>query len=370
MLDVLSEYYSELAPLDSLLADDTISEIMVNGPDQIYIEVSGRLKESAVKFESKEELVRVIRLLGEKVGRKVDAASPVLDAHMMDGSRVNAVLEPVSVGRPTLTIRKFSRHPLTAEYMLKSGSLTPAALGFLQAAVESRMNIVVMGAASTGKTTLLNILSGFIGDEERIVTIEDTAEMQLKQRHVVKLEARKRPEEGETEVDIRDLVINALRMRPDRIIVGEVRDGEAMDMLQAMNTGHDGSMTTLHANSPRDAITRLETMALMSSLNVPLVSVRRQIASAIQLFVQVARLRDGSRRVIKIVEIHGMEGEVVTTQDIFEFTATGTDSHGRIQGALEPRSVRPRLLVKMAEAGVAYPAAVAAIWPRTASGKR
>ena len=358
-----SDYYRELAPLDTLLADDTVSEIMVNGPNRVYAEVAGKITKSHVRFNNDEALLRVIRLLGEKVGRQVSSAAPLLDARMLDGSRANAVLEPVSVGGATLTILKFSRYPLTASDMLASGTLSPAALGFLQAAVQSHLNIVILGAAGSGKTTLLNMLSGFIGDQERIVTIEDTAEMQLHQQHVVKLESRRKPQPGEETVEIRDLVINAMRMRPDRLIVGECRGGETLDMLQAMNTGHDGSMTTLHANSPRDAITRLETMALMSGMVLPLLSVRRQIVSAIHLLVQMGRLSDGSRRVVKIVELLGLHGEVVTTQDIFEFVPTATDANGHIQGELQPRALRPRLLVNMTEAGVAFPPAVAALWP-------
>ena len=370
MVTNFTDYYRELAPLDVLLADDSISEIMVNGNEQIYTEVAGKIRESDVKFPDKESLLRVIKLLGDKVGRTIDSAQPLLDARMLDGSRVNAVIEPVSVGGPTLTIRKFARNPLTASDLLNAGTFTPAAMGFLEAAVASRLNILVSGGASSGKTTLLNVLSGFIPSSERIVTIEDTAELQLKQKHVVKLEARQTPDPGEARIEIRDLVINALRMRPDRIIVGECRGGEAMDMLQAMNTGHDGGMTTLHANTPRDTITRLETMALMSGLSLPLLSVRRQIVSAIHLIVQTARLRDGSRRVIKIVEVIGMEGEVVTTQDVFEFVTLGTDAEGRTLGELQPRGVRPRMLTKMNEAGIQYPEAVEKIWPSRPIGRR
>ena len=355
--------YHEFAPLDVLLSDDRVSEIMVNGPNQVYVEVSGKLVETNVKFANKEALITLIHLLGEKVGRRIGRASPMMDARMTDGSRVNAVLEPVSVGAPTLTIRKFARQPLTAADLMKSGACSVAAMGFLEAAVQTQLNIMVIGGASTGKTTLLNVLSSFIGNEERIVTIEDTAELQLKQRHVVRLEAQRVPEAGEAKVEIRDLVINALRMRPDRIIVGEVRGEETMDMLQAMNTGHNGGLTTLHANGPRDALTRMETMAMMAGLEMPLISVRKQIASAIHLIVQMAR-PSGIRRVIKIVEVTGMEGEVVSTQDIFEFITTGTDAEGRVQGDLQPRNLRPHLLTRMNDAGVQYSAAVAAIWPQ------
>jgi pilus assembly protein CpaF len=358
-----TDYYRELAPLDTLLADDSVSEIMVNGHDQIYVEMGGRLRESEVKFADKAALLKVIHLLGAKVGRRIDLAMPLLDARMADGSRVNAVLEPVSVGGPTLTIRKFARKPLTAQDLLAMGTYSAAGMAFLEAAVAARLNIVVSGGTSTGKTTMLNVLSSFIGNDERIVTIEDTAELQMSQRHVVKLEARPTTEAGETKIAIRDLVVNALRMRPDRIVVGECRADETMDMLQAMNTGHDGGMTTLHANSPRDAVARLETMAMMAGLEIPVLSVRRQIVAAINIVVQMGRLRDGSRRVTKIVEVVGMEGEVVTTQDLFEFAATGVDAHGRTIGRLEPRALRPRLLARMDEAGIAYPAALAAVWP-------
>jgi pilus assembly protein CpaF len=362
----LNAYYRDFAPLDELLADDRVSEIMVNGIDQVYKEVNGKLVDSGIKFADKDALVRVIQKLGENAGRRIDSAQPMMDARMQDGSRVNAVLAPVSVDGPSLTIRKFARSPLTAEDLLKVGTYSEAAMGFLQAAVASRLNIVVTGGTSSGKTTLLNILSGFIPDDERIVTIEDTAELQLRQRHVVKLEARIIPQPGEAKVEIRDLVINALRMRPDRIVVGECRGGETMDMLQAMNTGHDGGLTTLHANSPRDTLTRLETMALMSGMEMPLLSVRRQIASAIHLIVQMARLRDGSRRVVKIEEVIGMEGEVVTMQEVFGFVATGTDAQGRTAGELQPLGIRPKMLVRMTEAGIEYPASVAAIWPSQA----
>jgi pilus assembly protein CpaF len=308
-------------------------------------------------------LIALIHLLGEKVGRRIGKMAPMMDARMMDGSRINAVLEPVSVGAPTLSIRKFARLPLTAADLIKSGACSVAGMGFLEAAVQSQLNIMVIGGASTGKTTLLNVLSSFIGNDERIVTIEDTAELQLKQRHVVRLEAQRVPEPDEAKVEIRDLVINALRMRPDRIIVGEVRGQETMDMLQAMNTGHNGGLTTLHANSPRDALTRMETMAMMAGLEMPLISVRKQIASALHLIVQLAR-PSGIRRIIKIVEIIGMENDIVTTQDIFEFMPTGTDGEGRVMGELRPRDLRPHLLTRMNDAGIQYSAAVAAIWPQ------
>jgi pilus assembly protein CpaF len=362
-------YYREFAPLDTLLADDRVSEIMVNGYDQVYVEIAGKLYESKTKFTSNVELVKLIQAIGAKVGRKIDTAMPMLDARLMDGSRVNAVLEPVAVGGPSLTIRKFSRQPLTAEDLIKNKACTPAGMGFMQAAVQSKLNILVIGGTSTGKTTLLNVLSSFIGDEERIVTIEDTAELQLRQRHVVKLEARKMPEPLESKIEIRDLVINALRMRPDRIVVGECRGGEAMDMLQSMNTGHDGGMTTLHANSPRDALARLETMAMMSDIEMPLLSIRRQIASALDLVVQMIKV-DGQRKVGKIEEIIGMEGDIVSTQAVFEYMPTGVDNAGLTTGELQPKALRPHLMQQMDEAGVECPPAVRAIWPARPKSSR
>ena len=341
-------------PLEPFLSDETISEIMVNGPKNIYVERKGKLERTNAQFESNDHVMRIIDRIVAPLGRRIDESSPYVDARLPDGSRVNAVIPPLALNGPTITIRKFFRIPLTIEKLVEYGTLTAEAVEFLKACVQSRLNVLVSGGTGSGKTTLLNILSGFIPDDERIVTIENAAELQLRQEHVVTLESRPANIEGRGEVTIRDLVINALRMRPDRIIVGECRGPESLDMLQAMNTGHDGSMTTLHANTPRDALSRMETMVLMAGMDLPHRAIREQISSAIDVIVQQERMRDGSRRVIYISEVQGMEGEVVTMSDIFTFERTGIEG-GKIIGRLVPTGMRPRFMEKIEASGIRLP---------------
>ncbi len=338
-----------LGPLEKLMFDSGITEIMVNGPKQIYVERKGKISRSEVIFDDDEQLLNVIDRIVSPLGRHVDEANPMVDARLSDGSRVNAVIAPLSLKGPLLTIRKFSKIPLTINDLIGFGSLNYKMASFLEACVKGRLNIVVSGGTGSGKTTLLNILSGYIPHDERIITIEDAAELQLRQEHVLTLESRPANLEGKGQITIRDLVRNALRMRPDRIVVGEVRGGEALDMLQAMNTGHDGSMTTGHANTSRDMLARLETMVLMAGMNLPLNAIRQQIAGAIDLIVQQSRMRDGTRKVIGISEIIGMEGDVITTQDIFvyEYPKIG-DPTGRFVST----GIKPRCTEKMADNGV------------------
>lgn len=340
-------------PIEVLVQDPTISEIMVNGPDKIYVEDKGKLKLTDLKFRDEEHLMNIINRIVSNVGRHVDEASPMVDARLADGSRVNAIIPPLSLVGPVLTIRKFGKKPITAQQLLKFGSLTPDMLHFLEACVKGKLNVVVAGGTGSGKTTLLNVLSSYIPEDERIVTIEDAAEVQLKQEHVITLEARPANLEGKGAVTIRNLVKNALRMRPDRIIVGEVRSEETLDMLQAMNTGHDGSLTTTHANSPRDTVARLETMVLMSGMELPLKAIRDQISSAIDLIVQQSRLRDGTRKITSITEVIGMEGDVVSMQDIFVYETDGTvDTSGKFVGKFRATGVRPKCLEKIRGNGV------------------
>ncbi len=340
-------------PIEKLVQDPTISEIMVNGPDKIYVEDKGKLKLTDLKFRDEEHLMNIINRIVSNVGRHVDEASPMVDARLADGSRVNAIIPPLSLVGPVLTIRKFGKKPITAQQLLKFGSLTPQMLQFLEACVKGKLNIVVAGGTGSGKTTLLNVLSSYIPEDERIVTIEDAAEVQLKQEHVITLEARPANLEGKGAVTIRNLVKNALRMRPDRIIVGEVRSEETLDMLQAMNTGHDGSLTTTHANSPRDTVARLETMVLMSGMELPLKAIRDQISSAIDIIVQQSRLRDGTRKITSITEIIGMEGDIVSMQDIFVYETDGTvDPSGKFIGKFHATGVRPNCLEKIKGNGV------------------
>ncbi|MGN1088539.1 MAG: CpaF family protein, partial [Phascolarctobacterium sp.] len=321
-----------LGPIEPLLKDSSVTEVMVNGPDSIYIERKCRLQKTDVRFRNTEHLMHIIDRIVTAVGRRVDESSPMVDARLADGSRVNVIISPLSLTGPCVTIRKFSKDVLTVDKMIEFGSFDQRMAEFLEDCVKGRLNIVVSGGTGSGKTTLLNVLSSYVPATERIVTLEDSAELQLKQDHVVTLETRPPNIEGEGEVTMRDLVRNALRMRPDRIIVGECRTGEALDVLQAMNTGHDGSMTTAHANSARDALSRLETMVLMSGMELPLRAIRSQIASAVDIIVQIARLRDGSRKIINIAEVTGMEGDIITLQDLFRFENHGLDSDGRITG--------------------------------------
>ncbi len=349
-------------PIQPLLEDDTITEIMVNGPKQIYVERGGKLYKVPIQFEDDAHVMRIIERIVAPLGRRVDEASPYVDARLPDGSRVNIVIPPISLVGPVITIRKFFKKPLTIEDLIRFGSITPEAVQFLEAAVKARLNIIVAGGTGSGKTTLLNILSGFIPEGERIITIENAAELQLRQEHVVRLESRPPNVEGEGEVTIRDLVINALRMRPDRIIVGEVRGGEALDMLQAMNTGHEGSMTTLHANSPRDVLSRLETMVLMAGMDLPTRAIREQIASAVDLIVFQSRMRDGSRKVVAISEIAGMEGDVISMTDLFVFEHGGY-REGKVHGRLRPTGLRPKFMDKIRAAGIYLPPRIFAPQP-------
>lgn len=338
-------------PIQILLEDDNVSEVMVNGPKNVYIESKGKLIKTNVCFESDEHVMRIIERIILPLGRHIDGDSPTVDARLPDGSRVNAVIPPVSIDGPSITIRKFGKDKLTIEQLIQYNSITSGMAEFLRACVFAKLNIVISGGTGSGKTTLLNVLSGFIPKEERIVTIEDAAELQLRQEHIVRLETKPPSVEGSGLVTTRDLVRNSLRMRPDRIVVGECRGGEALDMLQAMNTGHDGSLTTLHANSSRDAITRLETLVLMSGVELPLKVVRQQIASAIDVIVQQSRLKDGTRKVTAITEVIGMEGDVIVLSDIFKFDQTGTSPEGKVIGELKPTGIRPLFSNRLEIAG-------------------
>jgi pilus assembly protein CpaF len=352
-----------LGPLQTLLEDDTVTEVMVNGAKNIYIERKGKIHRVPVTFESNDHLMRIIDRIVAPLGRRIDESSPYVDARLADGSRVNAVIPPISLIGPTLTIRKFSKIPITLEQMIQFGTLTPESLQFLKACVEARLNIVISGGTGSGKTTFLNVLSGFIPSDERIITIENAAELQLRQEHVVTLESRPPNIEGRGEITIRNLVVNALRMRPDRIIVGEIRDDAALDMLQAMNTGHDGSMTTLHSNSPRDSLSRLETMTLMAGMELPVRAIREQVSSAIDMIVHESRMRDGSRKVVSITEVSGMEGEVITTTDLFVFEQTGMEN-GKVLGHMRPTGLRPKFMEKIEAAGIHLPPAIFGVGSR------
>jgi len=352
-----------LGPLQPLLEDESITEIMVNGPKNIYVERKGKIHRVPVTFESNDHVMRIIDRIVAPLGRRIDESSPYVDARLPDGSRVNAVIPPISLVGPTLTIRKFSKNPITVEQLVQFGTLTPEAIQFLKACVEARINVVISGGTGSGKTTLLNILSSFIPSDERILTIENAAELQLRQEHVVTLESRPSNIEGRGEITIRQLVVNALRMRPDRIVVGEIRDEAALDMLQAMNTGHDGSMTTAHSNSPRDTLSRLETMTLMAGMDLPVRAIREQITSAVDLVVHQERLRDGSRKVVYITEVSGMEGDVITTTDIFLFEQTGVEN-GKVIGRLRPTGLRPKFMEKIEATGIHLPPSIFGIGER------
>ncbi len=340
-------------PIDKLLKEEAVTEVMVNGPDMVYVERNGRIERDPATFVDSDHLRRIIDKIVSEVGRRIDESTPMVDARLPDGSRVNAVISPLSIGGPFLTIRKFAKDPLQIDDLIRYGSVNAHSARFLQACIVGKLNVVVSGGTGTGKTTMLNVLSSFIPPEERIVTIEDAKELQLHQDHVLSLEARPPNIEGRGEVSIRDLVKNSLRMRPDRIVIGECRSGEALDMLQAMNTGHDGSLTTLHANTPRDALARLETLVLMAGFDLPVRAIREQAASAIDCIVQIARMRDGSRRVTHISEVQGMEGDIITLQDIFLFDfGMGVDEHGKYRGHLKATGVRPKFAEKLADQGI------------------
>jgi len=354
IIEVLDELFG-LGPLETLLADGSISDILVNRFDQVYIERDGRLEETDIVFRDDRHLLQIIERIVSAVGRRIDESSPMVDARLKDGSRVNAIIPPLALNGPALSIRRFRTDRLGANDLVARDSLTSPMLEFLKAAVSCRLNVIVSGGTGAGKTTLLNVLSGFIGNTERVVTIEDSAELMLRQRHVVRLETRPANIEGKGHIRQRELVVNALRMRPDRIIVGEVRGEEALDMLQAMNTGHDGSLTTIHANSPRDALYRLDTMVAMANLNIPDRAIRQQVASAIELVIQIARLSDGTRKVTAISEITGMEREVITMQDIFVFEKVGVDEDGRVRGRFRATGIRPRCTERFAASGIQLP---------------
>src|SRR5688572_6014527 len=348
--EILDEVFG-LGPLEPLLADPTVSDILVTTPKLVYVERAGKLSRCSVQFKDNAHLQRIIEKIVSRVGRRIDESSPMVDARLPDGSRVNAVIAPVAVDGPLLSIRRFGREPLKGADLVRFLTLTDNMLQLLKACVEARLNIIITGGTGAGKTTLLNVLSAYIPEDERIVTIEDAAELQLRQEHVARMEARPPNIEGQGAIRIRQLVVNALRMRPDRIIVGEVRSEEALDMLQAMNTGHDGSLTTLHCNSPRDGISRLEVMVGMANANMGVRAIRQQVSSAVDLFVQVSRMSDGTRRITYITECVGMEGEQVTTQDVFVFERTGLGEKGRVLGRFRPTGIRPKFSEKLRASG-------------------
>lgn len=354
IVDVLNELFG-LGPLEALLADPSVSDILVNRCDQVYIEREGRLEEADIVFRDDRHLLQIIERIVSAVGRRIDESSPMVDARLKDGSRVNAIIPPLALDGPVLSIRRFRTDRLGAQDLVNRNSLTQPMLDFLHAAVSCRLNVIVSGGTGAGKTTLLNVLSSFIGNTERVVTIEDAAELMLRQRHVVRLETRPANIEGKGHVRQRELVVNALRMRPDRIVVGEVRGEEALDMLQAMNTGHDGSLTTIHANSSRDALYRLDTMVAMANLNIPERAIRQQVASALDLVVQIARQADGTRRVVAITEITGMERDVIAMQDIFLFEKTGIGEDGRVRGRFKATGIRPKCAEQLAASGHQLP---------------
>lgn len=355
---LISEIIDEtigFGPINQLIRDSSVSEIMVNGPDKVYIEKKGKLLLSDVAFKDEQHVMQVIEKIVAPLGRRIDESSPMVDARLPNGSRVNVIIPPLALDGPTITIRKFSEKPYSVRDLINFGSMSPEVAMLLKACVEARLNIVVSGGTGSGKTTTLNVISSFIPEDERIVTIEDAAELQMAQEHVIRLETRPPNIEGKGAITIRDLVRNSLRMRPDRIVVGEVRSGEALDMLQAMNTGHDGSLTTGHANSPRDMLSRLETMVLMAGMDLPIKAIREQISSAVDIIVQQSRLKDGSRRITHITEITGMEGDVITMQDIFIFKQQGRDEKGRIIGSIVPTGIKPKFMEKLEDYGVALP---------------
>jgi pilus assembly protein CpaF len=354
MLEQITDEIIGLGPMEPLLRDETVTEIMVNGPRQVYIERNGRLELTNVVFQNDDHVMRIIDRIIAPIGRRIDESSPMVDARLTDGSRVNAIIPPLSLIGPVITIRKFSASPFTVDDLIRFGTATPEMFDFLRACVEARLNIFVSGGTGSGKTTTLNVLSSFIPNDERIITVEDAAELQLRQEHVVTLESRPANIEGKGAIPIRELVRNCLRMRPDRIIVGECRGGEALDMLQAMNTGHDGSMSTGHANTPRDMLSRLETMVLMAGVDLPLRAIREQVSAAVDLIVHQSRMKDGSRRIEYITEVQGMEGDIVVMQDVFLFEQTGV-VEGKIQGRLKATGIRPKFVEKFEIKGIHLP---------------
>jgi len=342
-------------PIEEFLRDKEVTEIMINNPFTIYIEKFGKIYKTNKSFLDENHLMRIIDKIVSRIGRRVDESSPYVDARLPDGSRVNIIINPLALNGPVMTIRKFAADPFTIDDLIEMGTCTKKVAEFMEACVKGRLNIMTSGGTGTGKTTMLNVLSSFIPDNERIITIEDAAELQLSQMHVIKLEARPPNIEGKGEVTIRDLVRNALRMRPDRIIVGEVRGGEALDMLQAMNTGHDGSISTLHANAPRDVLSRIETMVLMAGVELPVRAIREQVSSAINMIIHLNRLKDGSRKIVKITEVQGMEGDIITLQDIFQFDfAMGIDEKGRFKGTLKPTGLRPKFSTRLQDYGIEF----------------
>lgn len=342
-------------PIEEFLRDNEVTEIMINNPSTIYIEKFGMIYKTNKSFLDENHLIRIIDKIVSRIGRRVDESSPYVDARLPDGSRVNIIISPLALNGPVMTIRKFAADPFTIGDLIEMGTCTKKVAEFMKACVKGRLNIMTSGGTGTGKTTMLNVLSSFIPDNERIITIEDAAELQLNQMHVIRLEARPPNIEGKGEVTIRDLVRNALRMRPDRIIVGEVRGGEALDMLQAMNTGHDGSISTLHANAPRDVLSRIETMVLMAGVELPVRAIREQVSSAINMIIHLNRLKDGSRKIVKITEVQGMEGDIITLQDIFQFDfAMGIDEKGRFKGELKPTGLRPKFSARLQDYGIEF----------------
>ncbi|HYE84539.1 MAG TPA: CpaF family protein [Clostridia bacterium] len=348
MINYIIDESIGFGPISKYLMDEEVSEIMVNGPEQVYVEKKGCLELTDACFEDNQHVMRIIEKIVSPLGRRIDESSPMVDARLPDGSRVNAVIPPLSLNGPTITIRKFAKKPYSVGNLISFGTLTPDMALFIEACIKARLNIVVSGGTGSGKTTTLNVLSSFIPDDERILTIEDAAELQLRQVHVVRLESRPANIEGKGVISIRELVRNALRMRPDRIVIGEVRGGEALDMLQAMNTGHDGSLTTGHSNSPRDMLSRLETMVLMAGMDLPVRAIREQIASAIDIIIQQTRLKDGSRKITHVTEVQGMEKDTIILQDIFVFNEKGMDEKGRVMGSFTATGIRPKFMEKLA----------------------